>query len=162
MNEPIIRPCRPDDGDAVVEIANLGWEGINAHLGEALGAELFGMIYGDPCTRKGEEMRHHLERDRGAILVSEVDGRVAGFVMYSVDGEKKLGTVGNNAVHPDCRGRGLARRMYEAVFDIFRREGMKYAAVLTGLDAGHAAARRAYEKAGFDRRVESVKYYKKL
>ena len=34
--------------------------------------------------------------------------------------------------------------------------------VLTGLDEAHAPARRSYEKAGFDRGLQSVKYYKKI
>lgn len=38
-------------------------------------------------------------------------------------------------------------------------EGMKYATVSTGLDDGHAPARRAYEKMGFSKNLPSVKYY---
>ena len=39
---------------------------------------------------------------------------------------------------------------------------MTYAKVATGLDDAHAPARRAYERAGFDIKVEDVTYYKKL
>ena len=34
--------------------------------------------------------------------------------------------------------------------------------VTTGLDDGHAPARRAYEKAGFEKNLPSLTYYKKL
>jgi len=39
---------------------------------------------------------------------------------------------------------------------------MLYAKVQTGLDEAHAPARRAYERAGFKTRLESVAYYMDL
>ena len=43
-----------------------------------------------------------------------------------------------------------------------RAEGMKIITVNTGLDEGHAPARRAYERAGFTAPLESVTYSKLL
>jgi hypothetical protein len=43
-----------------------------------------------------------------------------------------------------------------------RANGMKLAAVDTGGDPSHAPARRSYEKAGFDRSISSVHYFKDL
>ena len=48
------------------------------------------------------------------------------------------------------------------MFDKIKNEGMIYATVSTGLDDAHAPARRAYEKAGFDKALENVRYYKEL
>jgi len=48
------------------------------------------------------------------------------------------------------------------VLNLFRQEGLKYAMVGTGMDEGHAPARRAYEKAGFDIPRTDVTYYKYL
>jgi hypothetical protein len=39
---------------------------------------------------------------------------------------------------------------------------MRYARVLTGLDAGHERARRAYARAGFNRGHGTVTLYAKL
>jgi hypothetical protein len=39
---------------------------------------------------------------------------------------------------------------------------MRFAMVTTGLDEGHARARRAYERAGFDRSLHFLTYYKEL
>jgi hypothetical protein len=39
---------------------------------------------------------------------------------------------------------------------------MSYATVQTGLDEGHAPARRAYERAGFDISHSRITYYRKL
>ena len=73
-----------------------------------------------------------------------------------------MGVIGNNAVAPEGQGRGIGTAMYQFVLDLFREKGLRFACVGTGLDEGHAAARRAYEKAGFDRRRESIMYYKYL
>jgi len=48
------------------------------------------------------------------------------------------------------------------VLGLFREACLKYASVTTGLDPGHAPARKAYEKAGFNLRREDVTYYQKL
>ncbi len=39
---------------------------------------------------------------------------------------------------------------------------MIYTMVMTGLDDAHAPARRAYEKAGFDKHIENIRYYREL
>jgi GNAT superfamily N-acetyltransferase len=67
-----------------------------------------------------------------------------------------------NAVSLDFRGMGIGTKMYEFVLDKMRTEGMKYASVSTGLDDGHAAARRSYEKAGFEKNLPSIKYFMEL
>jgi hypothetical protein len=43
-----------------------------------------------------------------------------------------------------------------------KEQGVKVATVLTGLDEGHAPARRAYEKIGFEKNLKHITYYKKL
>jgi hypothetical protein len=54
------------------------------------------------------------------------------------------------------------QQMYAFALDRFRSEGMRWANVDTGLDDGHAPARRAYERAGFDISISSIRYYKEL
>jgi ribosomal protein S18 acetylase RimI-like enzyme len=85
-----------------------------------------------------------------------------GFATFWIHAERRIGEIANNAVDPDFQGRGLAQQMYRAVLERFRREGLLYAKVQTGLDEAHAPARRAYERAGFDIRHETVTYYQKL
>ena len=52
--------------------------------------------------------------------------------------------------------------MYRFVLDHFRRLGLRYAHVDTGLDDAHIPARRAYEAVGFDRAVPSVDLWQRL
>lgn len=58
--------------------------------------------------------------------------------------------------------KGIGQQMYKAVLDYFRQQGMLYAKVLTGLDEAHTRARKAYERAGFNIKCESVNYFMKL
>jgi ribosomal protein S18 acetylase RimI-like enzyme len=73
-----------------------------------------------------------------------------------------MGIIGNNAVDPDCGLKGIGQQMYRFALERFRAEGMAWANVDTGLDEGHAPARRAYERAGFDITISSIHYYRKL
>jgi GNAT superfamily N-acetyltransferase len=96
------------------------------------------------------------------MWVAEVEGRIAGFFTFTLDQDRRIGTISNNAVDPAAQGRGLGTAMYERALDLFREARMEYARVRTGLDEGHAPARRAYEKAGFDLSLPDITYYCKL
>jgi len=52
--------------------------------------------------------------------------------------------------------------MYDFVMERMKEAGMKAVRVNTGADEAHAPARRAYEKAGFERSIPSVMYYREL
>ncbi|MBT3288623.1 MAG: GNAT family N-acetyltransferase [Victivallales bacterium] len=160
--QPILRPFETEDTDVVVEIANLAWQGIYASQREILGDELYAILCPEDLHRKGNEMRGRCMRTPDHIWICGVNGRVAGFIMWSMNEEKKIGTLGNNGLHPEFAGRGLGTFMYRGVLAHFRANGMSHAMVHTGLDEGHAPARRAYERVGFDIRQESVNYYMKL
>jgi GNAT superfamily N-acetyltransferase len=162
-NQVIVRALRPEDVDTLVDIAVAGWEPVNAARRQILGEELYAALNSDWRARKARQVRSDCARDgRAMVCVAEMGGRIVGFAAYSVNESTGVGQLGNNAVHPDAQGKGVAGRMYGYVFDRFRERGMKFAHVGTGADPGHAAARRAYEKAGFDIQDHKVHYYRKL
>jgi ribosomal protein S18 acetylase RimI-like enzyme len=103
-------------------------------------------------------------RNAPAVWAEHADDmeQVVAFVTFRLDHERSLGTIGNNAVDPAWQGRGIARALYRHVLDQFRAEGMRFATVTTGLDAGHAPALAAYRKAGFTVEVPSVTLYQEL
>ena len=98
----------------------------------------------------------------GRLLVTVLDGEVVGFTSYEIDQEKGIGTVGYNGVRRDRGGQGIGRRQLEHVVQIFRGEGLRLAAVQTGLNEGHTPARRMYERAGFKLLMESAYYTMEL
>lgn len=155
-----IVPCEDIHIDKAIEITYVAWEPIFEKYREELGEEMFSDLYGDWKDMKYKRVYDGLTSGKGFIAL--VNGEVAGFIFYEVDKEKKKGIIEENAVSSKYRGMGIARKMYEFVLGKMREEGMKYAMVTTGLDEAHAPARRAYEKAGFDKTLESVRYFMEI
>ncbi|HEY63245.1 MAG TPA: GNAT family N-acetyltransferase [Caldilineae bacterium] len=158
----MIRPYRPEDLPIIMDIGNRAWREIYRMFRETYGDELFELLVPDERTAKGEQIRAHCERHPEWTFVCEEGGRIVGFVTFTLDYERRIGEIGNNAVDPDCGLKGIGQQMYAAVLEYFRSQGMLYAKVVTGLDDAHARARRAYERAGFNIRHENVVYFKKL
>jgi hypothetical protein len=158
----MIRKYKPDDLTVVMDIGNKAWRKIYKMFRETYGDELFQLITPDETTKKGNQIKEHCERNPEWVLICEEDGNVVGFITFSLDFDKKIGTIGNNAKDLDCDLKGIGQQMYKAVFDYFRDNGMIYASVHTGLDYAHAPARKAYERAGFNICHEDVDYYMKL
>ncbi len=160
MSEPIIRRATAEDAEAIAAIAVAEWEAIYQGFRQQLGDELFNIQYGDYREKKRAAVLSNLKN--AAMYVTELEGRVVGFICFFYDGETGIGTISNNAVSGEVRGHGIGGRQYEFVFDTLREMGAKCVKVGTGLDEAHAPARRAYEKAGFDRSLSSITYYKML
>jgi ribosomal protein S18 acetylase RimI-like enzyme len=159
----IIRDVRPGDVETLVDIAVAAWEPVNEARRQIMGEELYVALNADWRERKARQVRSDCASDgRSMVCVAERGGRVVGFAAYSANAATGVGQLGNNAVRPDARGKGVAGKMYQYVFDRLRERGMRFVHVGTGGDPGHAPARRAYEKAGFDIRDPKVHYYRKL
>ena len=158
----MIRTFDPQDLEAICAIANRAWRGIYRMSRACYGDELFELIVPDEATAKGEQVRRHCARHPDWVVVAEEAGRIVGFATFLLHPQQRIGEIGNNAVDPDCVGRGIAQQLYRAAFERFRQQGMVYAKVQTGRDDAHARARRAYERAGFDIHHEEVTCYRRL
>jgi len=158
----VIRDLAPEDVEAIAAIAVAAWEPIFAGFREAMGEDLFAAACPNWRQEKARQVRAACEAGNAAgVSVAEAGGRVVGFATFYVKASG-LGEIGNNAVHPDCQGRGIGPRMYEHVFGRLRAKGARFVKVHTGGDPAHAPARRAYEKAGFALRLPTVDYYRPL
>ena len=155
-----IIPAAEEHIEAACDIAIKAWTPIRAVFRRDLGDELYEAYFTGWQKSKREGVAKALRSGRGYIAL--LDGRVVGFVTYHADPITLKGELGGNAVDPDCRGMGIGPKMYEFALNKMKEEGMEYATVVTGLDDGHAPARRAYEKAGFQKNLPSIRYYKKL
>lgn len=158
----MIRPFCPADLAAVMDIGNQAWQEIYQMFRRSYGEELFDLLIPEPATTKGDQIRRQCDEHPDWVLVLEDNGQIQGFVTFRLDPDRGIGEIGNNAVRPVLRGQGLAQQLYAAALERFRRAGLQYAKVHTGLDEAHAPARRAYQKAGFDIHHEDVDYYMKL
>lgn len=158
MDNYTIRRATKADADAVLDIACRCWEVIYDGYRQILGDEIYKSVYHQPLEVKMKSILQEVLEDR--TFVAEIDGVLCGFASYRIDGD--CGVVGHNAVMPEYKGRGIAGKLYEQVFEQFRAHGCTLATVLTGLDDGHAPARKAYQKMGFEVGLPSIRYYKKL
>lgn len=89
-------------------------------------------------------------RDRGTLVVEEVDGAVVGYALTAPTGDEDaagLGEVEAIYLAPDARGRGLGLPLLGAAVADLVRSGFK-TAILWVLTA-NGPARRFYERAGF-------------
>jgi len=161
-DKPVIRQGRPTDAEAAAEIAVLAWQAVYEWRRQLLGDEMYRAEWPQGAeVKRGQVIRTFTEHPE-CCLVTELDGRIVGFTTWWSDGEKGFAEIGNNAVHPDAQGRGIGTMQCERLLAIFRERGFRFARVSTGLDPGHAPARRQYEKVGFALQVPSVRYYQAL
>jgi len=162
-NDVVIRDLRSPDVDAVVEIAVAAWAPIFAFYRQTMGDDLFAAANSNWKEEKARQVREACDlRNPALVWVAEKGGRVVGFVTFYANDTSRIGEIGNNAVHPDHQGMGIGTRMYQHVFGRLRKLGVRFVKVSTGGDPAHAAARRAYEKAGFSIQLPGIEYYRKL
>lgn len=156
-----IRHAGESDLNRVGEIAGQAWGRIHESYRKIIGEEMHRDICANWEEEKESQVRRHWQShpDWFRVVESVEMGQVVGFITFRIDAAKSMGTIGNNAVAPEAQGKGIGTLMYNYVLDLFRSHGLKYASVTTGLDEGHAPARRAYEKAGFNITRVDVTYY---
>ena len=162
----VIRNSIPEDAQRIGEIFDMNWTAINLNYKRLIGDELYDIYYGDLKVRMEGNVKMIKERslDSKTCIVTLVDGVVAAFATYRTDVKNgfKIGIVGFNACDPAYKGRGIAGKQYAVIFDKMREDGCVAAQVHTGLDNMHAPARRAYEKAGFEKNLPDVNYFMML
>jgi ribosomal protein S18 acetylase RimI-like enzyme len=157
-----IGPARANEMGAICEIAKVAWEPIHDSMIDDVGVDIHDAVSGDWRARKAGQILRQYDVNPSWVLAVRDGNEVAAFVTFGIDAERSMGTILNNAVGATYQGRGIGTAMYEHVLNLFRDAGLQYASVTTGLDRGHAPARKAYVNAGFDLSREDVTYYQKL
>lgn len=154
-----IRPAEPQDMPRIQEIVTRVWGiGSDWTLEEKYGA------IGDRQWDRWllPKVMSRLWDELGSTLVTEIDGLVVGFISYATDRLRQVGVIHYNGVAPEYQGNGIGTRQVRHVLSVMREAGMVHAAVGTGLNEGHAPARRIYERAGFEPVIEYRMYAQRL
>lgn len=160
--EPIIRSYRETDAPDVVRLSLRAWAPVHASLRDVMGDEIFERLYGDDWRRQQQQdVEKVLADDEMEVWVAVVNGEVVGFVAAILKVDSGMGEVYMVAVDPDSQNHGLGTRLTNVATDWIQEAGLPLAIISTGGDAGHAPARRTYEKAGYTA-VPSVNYFKAL
>lgn len=156
-----MREFKPEDLPEIMDIANAAWKDIRKMSRAALGDTISDLFHpaGDDFS-KGEQIRKMVEWGGHHIALCEYEGSIVGFITLRCSGF--VGEICDNAAKPGTGLKGVGQTMYKYALEYFRASGMKVVRVTTGLDEAHAPARRAYQRAGFDRHLDSVTYYMEL
>ena len=166
LNDVILRQAREQDLPQVDEITILCYTPIHASYVAMLGEECFQAVRHDPELtweqRKTGQVHRLFAEHPEWVWVLERGGNVFGFITFFLFPHQHYGHIDNNGVHPDEAGQGWGKFMYRQALDYFRKQGLRFAHVDTGLDPAHIPARRAYEAVGFDRQVPVVEYWQDL
>jgi len=152
---------KPSDEELVVGLSLRAWAPVFAAVEEMLGSELFVRLRGDWQVGQAAAVREVLADPDQRVWVANVDGEPVGFVAARLERDSGVREIYMIAVDPDAQGQGVGTALTGVATDWLRRSGMRVAMVETGGDAGHAPARRVYEKAGYTP-LPAVRYFRAL
>ena len=156
-----MREYREGDLEEVMGIANQAWAPIRKMSRDTLGDAISDILNPDGDAKsKGIQVKWQIDSGNYGIAVCEHEGAIVGFITYTINGS--IGEICNNAALKSTGLKGIGQTMYRYVLEKFRQAGVKVARVTMGLDYAHAPARRAYERAGFKKRLDSTTYYMEL
>lgn len=156
-----IRPASRDDLADLIQLSLLAWVPVFRSFEAILGPDIYPLQYPDWKRQQSEVVETVCKDEKTLVWVAEVDGRVTGFIAYTLNLEDNMGEVELLAVHPDYQNGGIGTQLNNFALEKMKESGMKLAVVATGGDPGHAPARRSYEKAGYTG-LPLVRYYKDL
>lgn len=157
-----LRAARPDDAPRFQEIRRAAFAPVFASFRAILGDEIHAIANAREDEAQADLLASLFGDPRWELYAAEDGGQVVGFVSLRADAETSVGEIGLNAIDPPHAGKGAGTAMYALAAARLRALGMKVATVGTGGDESHAPARRAYQKAGFDRVLPAVWMYRKL
>ncbi|MDI6618390.1 MAG: GNAT family N-acetyltransferase [Clostridiales bacterium] len=100
---------------------------------------------GNELWRK--EIDDDLSREKPyPVLVASKNGRICGFAGPISMEKSGRGLFSGIGVDSNCRGMGIGKVLFFMLCDSFRKEGVKFMSIFTGIDN---QARKIYEAAGF-------------
>lgn len=153
-----VRDFQESDSDAVLEFALRSFEPIYDAWRVILGDSLYQAYFPDWRASQSAAVLASVRGHRAWVAVSE--GTPVGFVTVVLH-SSEAGEIDMLAVAPEAQRRGIGQTLIETALDYMRSQGVTRAELGTGGDPAHAAARRAYERAGFVG-LPLVHYYKQL
>ncbi|MDO5051538.1 MAG: GNAT family N-acetyltransferase [Pseudoclavibacter sp.] len=158
----MIDAFRPQDRSALLELSLRAWEPVLPRMRQGVPAFVSECFF--PRGWRSRQLA-----DLGAVLdgepenvdVAPLAARPVGWACTRMHVEDSMGELYVLAVDPEFHRRGIARALMDRACDRARQAGMPMVMAETGGDAGHEAARRSYEAAGF-RRWPVARYFKDL
>lgn len=158
----MIRPATQADFPELVQMTWLSFEPIFASFKQVMGEEIYNFVFPDwKKTQQTTVETYFANPEKYHSWVAEIEGALTGLLVLVFDETTKTGEVEFLMVHPDYQRQGIGVSLNNFALNKMQENRMELVVVGTGGDDGHAAARRAYEKAGYTALL-AVRYYKKL
>ncbi len=159
----LIRPFLPHDltrlTDLTIETFGPFYEDVFRPL---VGEVVFANQHGTWRDDYGREVADLHDPDRHRyVAVAETGGAVAGYVAWTVDPERRNGSITHVAVAAGHRRHRAATALCEHAFAEMRSRGAEVVEIGTGGDLFHAPARALYESLGCTMLPIAV-YYRQL
>lgn len=157
-----IQPYNADQLEAIVRLSLRAWTPVFDSIQSAMDSDIYQKFYPGGWRASQQQAVEEVCALNEMHVWTAIEGsQTVGFVAVKLDPASKLGEIYMIAVDPDFQNRGVATALTDFAIERMKDAGMTVAMVETGADAGHAPARRTYEKAGFG--LWSVaRYFKKL
>ena len=149
------------DEEPVVALSLRAWTSVFASVENVLGAEIFRRLHRDWRADQDKAVRSVLADPAMKLWVAEAANGLAGFVAAKLDRDRLVGEIYMLAVDPAAQEQGIGTALTEMATDWLRTSGMRVAMIDSGGDAGHAPARRVYEKAEYTL-LPIARYFKAL
>ena len=156
-----IRQYDGGDDAAVVDLSLRAWAPVFHSLETVLGDTIFDRLHPHWQSDQQRAVEEVLAAEAIKVWVAHVGERIAGFVAVELHRERSIGEVYMLAVDPAFQNDGIGTQLTVSALDWIKDAGMTVAMVESGGDAGHAPARRTYEKAGFSL-LPVARYFKAL
>src|SRR3712207_871653 len=133
----LIRRLGDDEIEELVRLSLLAWAPVFSSFEQVLGSEIYLRIYPDWRAQQAEVVEKICKDCKNTVYVAEADGAIAGFIVYDLNIDDKVGEVQLLAVHPEHQNGGIGTELNNFVLAKMQESGMKLAVVGTGGDPGH-------------------------
>ena len=145
-----IEPYSVQHLDGVVKLSLRAWAPVFESIEHEMGPEKYVEYYPDWRKSQQEAVESVCANEKMKVWTAVDDDAPVGFIGVRVHTDDNMGEVYMVAVDPDAQGQGIASRLIEFAVEWMKSENLPMVFIDTGQDSGHEAARRTYEKLGFD------------
>ncbi len=154
-----IRDYQESDREILKDLTLRAWEPVFEGLEESMDPEIYKIFVPDWQAEQMRSLNTVCDDPAIHVIVAEADNKLLGYAAMSFHPEDYLGQIYMIGVDPRHQQQGIGTALMEAGLKIIREAGFSLAMIETGGDPGHAAARAAYERMGFQK-YEVARYLK--
>lgn len=156
-----IEPYTPEHLAGIVSLSLRAWAPVFKSIEQEMGPEKYREYYPDWRKSQQEAVEQVCKSERMPVWTALDGDTPVGFVGVKIHAGEDMGEVYMIAVDPNAQGQGIASRLMDVAIEWMKGEKFNMCIIDTGMDRGHAPARRAYENYGFDM-WPVARYYKSI